>query len=109
MDGPNAMADYSIDPEQVCQDIDAVAERAQSATSNDANALGDYIRQARERITRFIRDLDAVGNAENWNDREKIDRMIDLDDLLNASIDPTLSNEAQIYRVARQALPRHRR
>jgi hypothetical protein len=109
MDGPNVMAEDHIDPEQVCRDIDAVAERAQLAIPDDVNARGDCIRLARERITRFIRDLDAVGNAESWNDREKIDRIIDLDDLLNASIDPTVSNEAQIYRVARQALPRHRR
>jgi hypothetical protein len=103
------MAEDNIDPVQVCRDIDAVAERAQSANPDDANARADCIRQARERITRFVRDLDATGNAENWNDREKIDRIIDLDDLLNASIDATLSNEAQIYRLARQALPRHRR
>ena len=103
------MAEDRISPDQVCHDIDAVADRAQSAPPDDAHTRGDCIRLARERITRFLRDLDATGNAQNWNDREKIDRIIDLDDLLNASIDPDFSNGAQIYRVARQALPRHRR
>jgi len=103
------MAYENIDPAQVCRDIDAIAERAQAVDPVDANARADCTRQARERITRFLRDLDATGNAENWDDREKINRIIDLDDLLNASIDPAVSSEAQIYRLARQALPRHRR
>jgi len=107
--GKITMAADVLDPQQVCLDIDVLAEKAQEAADrDDTNTRGDCIRHTRERIARFLADLDAATKQQDWNNQEKIIRVAELDRLLEDSIEPTRLNETQIYRVARQALPRRR-
>jgi hypothetical protein len=102
------MPDDVLDPQQVCVDIDAFADKAQATGADDTNTRGECIRHTRERIARFLADLDAATKQRDWNNQEKIIRVAELDRLLEASIEPTHLNETQIYRIARQALPRRR-